>query len=102
MIKKSVRNLFCIALAVLILPVFFSCSNHAEEKSVASALEQVDILINQEQFNDAARELSKIEKKSYSSWIEIGIFKRYERLDSLDRAEKVLVRAIKKIPGTWS
>ncbi len=99
MIKKSVRNLFCIALAVLILPVFFSCSNHAEEKSVASALEQVDILINQEQFNDAARELSKIEKKSYSSWIEIGIFKRYEKLDSLDRAEKVLVRAIKKNPG---
>lgn len=98
MIKKSVRNFLCIALAVLFLPVFFSCSNHAEEKSVSSALDQIDILINQEQFKDAERELDKVEKKSYSSWIEIGIFKRYIKLNLLGKAEKTIVRAIKKNP----
>ena len=98
MIKKSVRNFLCIALAVLFLPVFFSCSNSAEEKSVSSALDQIDILINQEQFKDAERELDKIEKKAFSSWIEIGIFKRYLKIDLSDKAEKAIVRAIKKNP----
>lgn len=98
MIKKLVRNFLCIALAVLFLPVFFSCSNHAEEKSISSALDQIDILINQEQFKDAERELDKIEKKAYSSWIEIGIFKRYIKLDLFEKAEKIIVRAIKKNP----
>ena len=98
MIKKSVRNFLCIALAVLFLPVFFSCSNRAEEKSISSALDQIDILINQEQFKDAERELDKIEKKAYSSWIEIGIFKRYIKLDLFERTEKTIVRAIKKDP----
>lgn len=98
MIKKSVRNFLCIALAVLFLPVFFSCSNRAEEKSISSALDQIDILINQEQFKDAERELDKIEKKAYSSWIEIGIFKRYIKLDLFEKAEKTIVRAIKKNP----
>ena len=98
MIKKSAGNILCIALAVLFLPVFFSCSNRAEQKSIASALEQIDILINQDQFKDAERELNKIEKKSYSSWIEIGIFKRYLKLGNAEKAEKTLVRAIKKNP----
>lgn len=98
MIKKSVRNFLCIALAVLFLPVFFSCSNSAEEKSISSALDQIDILINQEQFKDAERELDKIEKKAFSSWIVIGIFKRYLKIDLSDKAEKTIVRAIKKNP----
>ncbi len=98
MIKKSVRNFLCIALAVLFLPVFFSCSNSAEEKSISSALDQIDILINQEQFKDAERELDKIEKRAFSSWIEIGIFKRYLKIDLSEKAEKAIVRAIKKNP----
>lgn len=98
MIKKSVRNIFCIALAVLFLPVVFSCSNHTVEKSVSSALDQIDILINQEQFKDAERELDKIERKSYSSWVEIGIFKRYSKMGLSEKAEKTIVRAIKKNP----
>lgn len=98
MIKKSVRNFLCIALAVLFLPVFFSCSNQAEEKSVSSVLDQIDILINQEQLKDAERELNKIEKKSYSSWVEIGIFKRYVKLNLFEKAERTITRAIKKNP----
>ncbi len=101
MIKKSVRNILCIALAVLFLPVFFSCSNNAVEKSISSALDQIDIFINQEQFKDAERELDKIEKKSYSSWVEIGIFKRYIKLDLLEKAERTIVRAIKKNPKNY-
>ncbi len=101
MIKKSVRNILCIALAVLFLPVFFSCSNNAVEKSISSALDQIDIFINQEQFKDAERELDKIEKKSYSSWVEIGIFKRYIKLGLLEKAERTIVRAIKKNPKNY-
>lgn len=98
MIYKPCRIFKCIALAVLILPVFFSCSNQAQENSIASALDQIDILINQNQYRDAERELSKIEKKSYSSWTEIGIFRRYVQIDLKDKAEKLIVRAIKKNP----
>ena len=87
MIKKLGRNILCIAFAVLFLPVFFSCSGSSERKSISSALEQIDILINQEQYKDAERELKKIEKKSYSSWIEIGIFKRYIKIGLKEKSE---------------
>lgn len=98
MIKKLGRNILCIAFAVLFLPVFFSCSGSSERKSISSALEQIDILINQEQYKDAERELKKIEKKSYSSWIEIGIFKRYIKIGLKEKAEKVLIKALEKNP----
>ncbi len=98
MIKKTCRKILCIALAVLFLPVFYSCSNIAEEKSISSVLDQIDILINQNQFKDAERELDKIAKKSYASWTEIGIFKRYVKIQLSEKAEKVIVRAIKQNP----
>lgn len=96
--NKPSRTLICIALAVLCLPVFFSCSNHAEEHSIAAVLDQIDVLINQSQFKDAERELSKIEKKSFSSWTEIGIFRRYVQIGKTDKAEKIMLKALKKNP----
>ncbi len=98
MIKKTCRKIICIALAVLFLPVFYSCSNIAEEKSISSVFDQIDILVNQNQFKDAERELDKIAKKSYASWTEIGIFKRYVKIQLSGKAEKVIVRAIKQNP----
>lgn len=101
MINKTCRKLLCVAcisFAVLFLPVLFSCSNLAEEKSIASVLDQIDILINQNQFKDAERELDKISKKSYSSWTEIGIFRRYVQIQANAKAEKIILNSIKKNP----
>lgn len=97
--NKPCRKHLRIAVAVLIfLPVFFSCSNHAEGKSLSAALDQIDVLINQNQYKDAAKELSKIENKAFSSWQEIGIFRRYNRIEMKDKAEKILLKALKKNP----
>lgn len=88
-----------IACAVLFfLPVFFSCSNSARRDSFISSLDQVDVLINQSQYKDAARELKKLEKKAFSSWDKIGLFRRYVRLDMKDRAEKLITKALSQNP----
>lgn len=94
---KPCRKLIRIAIALqFILPVFFSCSNSAHRDSFINSLDQIDVLINQNQYKDAARELNKIEKKAFSSWDEIGLFRRYVRIDMKDKAEKLIVKALKK------
>lgn len=97
MIKPS-RKFKCIAIAVLFLPVFFSCKNNAERLSFTSSLDQIDALINQSQYREADKLLDKIEKDAYSSWNKLGIFKRYNKIGQKEKAEKVLLRAIKKNP----
>lgn len=98
MIKPCRKQLSIIIAALLFLPVFFSCSNSARRDSFTSTLDQIDALINQNQYKDAARELAKAEKMAYGSWAEIGIFRRYVRIEMQDKAEKVIVRALKKNP----
>lgn len=98
--KKPCRKIVCIFVSLcFLLPAFFiSCSKSAERLSFTSSLDEIDALINQNQFKDAERELGKIEKYAYSSWSEIGIFRRYCRIALYEKAEKVLVSAIKKNP----
>lgn len=97
--KKPCRKLIRIAMAVLfILPVFFSCSNSAQRDSFTNTLDQIDALINQNQFKDAARELGKAEKMAFSSWDEIGLFRRYVQIQMPEKAEKLVLKALKKNP----
>ena len=56
----------------------------------------VDILIADNQFSDAVKELKKIEKEVYDSWSYIGVYKRYAALGEDVRAEKLLKKALKK------
>ena len=56
----------------------------------------VDILIADNQFTDAVKELKKIEKQVYDSWSYIGVYKRYAQIGEDVKAEKILKKAIKK------
>ncbi len=56
----------------------------------------VDILIADNQFSDAVKELKKIEKQVYDSWSYIGVYKRYAKIGEDLKAEKIIKKAIKK------
>ena len=56
----------------------------------------VDILIADNQFTDAVKELKKIEKQVYDAWSYIGIYKRYAQIGEDAKAEKIIKKAIKK------
>ena len=55
-----------------------------------------DILIADNQYSDAVKELKKIEKEVYDSWSYIGVYKRYIRIGEDKRAEKIIKKALKK------
>ena len=83
---------------LLILFCFASCKMRAEQKSLTTQFEIIDALISTSQFDDAERELKKIQKKVYDSWSYIGIFKRYKMIADYDQADKVILQALKKNP----
>lgn len=56
----------------------------------------VDILIADNQFSDAVKELKKIEKQVYDSWSYIGVYKRYARIGEDAKAEKIIKKALKR------
>ena len=55
-----------------------------------------DILIADNQFSDAVKELKRIEKQVFDSWSYIGIYKRYTKIGEDARAEKIIKKALKK------
>ena len=55
-----------------------------------------DILIADNQFSDAVKELKKIEKQVYDSWSYIGVYKRYAKIGEDKLAEKIIKKALKK------
>lgn len=87
-----------LAFSLFFLPVFFSCSSSSEKRSFNSSLDIIDSLINQHLYKEAVGELSKIEKIAYGSWAALGVFRRYRACDENERAEKFLVKTLKKNP----
>ena len=97
--KKPCGKKLCRIACIVFLAAFFvSCSKNAARLSFTSSLDQIDALIHQNQFKDAAKELERAERYAYGSWAELGIFRRYVQISMPDRAEKVLVAALKKNP----
>ena len=80
----------------LFLGMTASCRLKAEQKSLTSHFEMVDILIADNQFADAVKELKKIEKQVYDSWSYIGVYKRYIRIGEDARAQKIITKGLKK------
>lgn len=74
----------------------FSCKLKAEQYSLLNQFSTIDILIAEEQYKLALKELKKIEKKSYDSWSCIGVYKRYSKLGEDGFAENLLKKALKK------
>lgn len=75
-----------------------SCSSHSEGSSFTSKLDSVDACISQGSTDDAVKLLKKLEKKAYTSYEFLGITKRYLNLGEDKRAEKILSKALKRIP----
>ena len=93
--KKQTFSIFTI-LTVIALLFASSCKLKAEQKSLTSHFEMCDILIADNQFSDAVKELKKIEKQVYDSWSYIGLYKRYIKIGEDKRAEKIIKKALKK------
>lgn len=90
-----------IALAVLIclsLLLEFSCSSRTEGSSFTASLDISDGLISQGLSEDAVKLLKKLERKASTSYEHLGIFKRYSALGEDKKAERVLKKALKKLP----
>ena len=87
-----------IIIFIFFLATFFSCSLEVERKSFTSNLDYIDALISQGLYKDACDELKKVEKKAYSSWAELGIFRRYIQISEEQNAEKLLLKSLKKNP----
>lgn len=68
----------------------------AEQKSLTSQFEMIDILIADSQIKEALGELKKAEKLVYDSWSYIGLYKRYIKLGEDKNAEKIIQKALKK------
>lgn len=64
--------------------------------SLTGSFETIDALIMQNQFKDAIKELKKIEKSAYDSWVCIGIYKRYSQIGEIEAAEKLIKKSLKK------
>ena len=89
--KPVMKNLRILAVAAIFLQaIFISCSKNVTQYSVTSALDQIDALINQNQYKEAEKELGKLEKNAFGAWTSIGIFLRYSRMSLLEKAEKII------------
>lgn len=77
---------------------FISCSASSHEESFTSALDRIDMYISMQNPKDALDELKRLEKKAYSSYERLGIYKRYILLNETQNAQKVLVEGLKSLP----
>lgn len=76
---------------------FMSCSSHSEGSSFTTQLDSIDAFISQNSNESAIKALMKLEKKAYSSYERLGIYKRYIILGEKKSAEKVLSDGLKKL-----
>ena len=98
--KKSpaVRKIFVLCSILFLAGIFFASCSKTEDSSFMSGMESIDIFIKNGDSSEAMRLLKKYEKKAYSSFARLGIYRRYMTLGEEKRAEKVLVKGLKKLP----
>ncbi len=78
--------------------IFFVSCSKSSDSSFMTAMESVDIFIKNGDTSEAMRLLKKYEKKAYSSFARIGIYRRYMIMGEEKRAESVLTKGLKKLP----
>lgn len=96
MTKKFSAAIFG-AVALTTILFFSACSSHSEGASFTSALDEIDAFISHGFVDDAMKSLKKLEKRCFTSYEHLGVFKRYNLLGEKNRAEKILKRAVKKV-----
>ncbi|WP_407427212.1 tetratricopeptide repeat protein [Treponema sp.] len=92
------RNSAVFSLLFLFTGFFFNSCSNSSESSFMSNMETVDIFMKNGDMNEAMKLLKKSEKKAFSSFAKIGIFRRYMIMGEEKRAENVLVKGLKKLP----
>lgn len=93
-----VRKISFFSLLFLLAGAFFISCSKTDENSFSTALESIDIFIKNGDVNEAMSMLKKYEKKAYSPFARLGIYRRYMMLGEEKRAEKVLKKGLKKLP----
>ena len=93
-----VRKIAFVPLLLLLMGIFFVSCSKEDDSSFMTTMESVDIFIKNGETADALRLLKKSEKKAFSSFARIGIYRRYMQLGEEKRAESVLVKGLKKLP----
>ncbi|MCI7441141.1 MAG: hypothetical protein MSC48_07440 [Spirochaetia bacterium] len=96
--NKRFLSLAAGSLCIFLL-LFISCSSHSEGASFTSRLDEIDSYISQNSTDMALKELKRLENKAYSSFERLGLYKRYILIGEKDKAEKILVKGLKKLPG---
>ncbi len=97
--EKQIAKILLLIPLVFVLHFFISCSTRAEQQSYAARLELVDSLISHNQMKNAVSELKKLSKKTYESWTNLGIYKRFLLIGDKKLAEKVIKKAVSKNPS---
>ena len=94
-VKKSISA----ACACFVFAGFLSsCSVKDDSKGFMSAMDSVDIYIKNGDVNEALKLLKKSEKKAFSSYARLGVYRRYAQLGEEILARKTLENAYKKLP----
>lgn len=96
---KHRKSIFSILICLLTITIALSsCKMKAEQKSLTLYFEVIDSYIAEGDFKAAIKELKRTEKVAYDSWSYIGLYKRYAQIGEEKLSEKLLKRALKKVP----
>jgi len=92
------RKIIAFCSILFLAGIFFASCSKSDDATFMSAMESVDIFIKNGDAAEAMRLLKKSEKKAYSSFARLGIFRRYMKLGEEKRAENLLSEGLKKLP----
>ena len=96
--NPALKNVIAFCSLLFMAGIFFASCSNSDDASFMSTMESIDIFIKNGDTAEAMRLLKKSEKKAYSSFARIGIFRRYRLMGEDKRAEKVLSDGLKKLP----
>ena len=96
--NPAARKIIAFCSVLFVAGLFFASCSKSDDASFMSAMESVDIFIKSGDTAEAMRLLKKSEKKAFSSFARIGIFRRYLQMGEEKRAESVLKTGLKKLP----
>lgn len=86
-----------LAAAIILTGCLFSCSKKSiTVNSITGTFDEIDRDISLGQTQDAVNLLKKLDKPSLAPNVRLGIYRRYVQLGENEKAEKVLVSALKK------
>ena len=96
---KTIFLRICVTLFLAVsLIAVTGCSSHSEGASFTTRLDEVDAFISSGDLSGAVKLLDDVSKEAYSAYSRLGVYKRYMLLGETERAEKVLVKGLKKLP----